>query len=231
MFKLQRVGGIAAIVHGLAYLVAIVFFVGLLSPLLNAGPREHMAFIAENHALMYASILISYWLTGATVVVMALAIHERLHGDSPVLAQIATGFGLIWAALIIGSGNLMMADFGVVGTLYAKDPAQAETVWLALDAVETGIVSGNEIVGGLWVLLLSYAALRTDRLNRALNYLGLLLGGIGVVTGLFAFIPEVKEVIMSFGLGMIVWSVWVGITMLRGRSAMISASHLKPQRA
>lgn len=74
MFKLQRIGGIAAIVHGLAYLVAIVFFVGLLSPLLNAGPREHMAFIAENHALMYVSILISYWLTGATVVVMALAI-------------------------------------------------------------------------------------------------------------------------------------------------------------
>lgn len=140
-------------------------------------------------------------------------------------------FGLIWTALIIGSGNLMMSDFGVVGTLYTKDPAQAETVWLALDAVETGIVSGNEIVGGLWVLLLSYAALRTNRLNRALNYLGLLLGGIGVVTGLFAFIPEVKEVIMSFGLGMIVWSVWVGIVMLHGRPVMISTSQMNPQRA
>ena len=88
---------------------------------------------------------------------------------------------------------------------------------MALDAVETGIVSGNELVGSLWVLLLSLAALRTGGFPRALNYLGVALGVVGILTGILAFIPAVKDIIMIFGLGMIAWSAWVGIVMLRNR--------------
>ncbi len=161
MNNLQKTGGVAALIHGAAYAVAMVWFLILLSPLLNAGPRQHMAFVADNQAIMYVGILISYWVPGATLVVMALALYERMKNGSPALMQIATVFGCIWAALIIGSGNLMLSDFGVVAKLYGNNPVQAETVWLGLDAVETGLVSGNEIVGSVWVLLLSLAALRT----------------------------------------------------------------------
>jgi hypothetical protein len=218
MNNLQKIGGIAALFHAAAYAVAIVWFVILLSPLLNAGPRQHMAFVADNQAIMYAGILISYWVTGGTLVVIALALYERMKNGSPVLMQIATVFGCIWAALIIGSGNLMLSDFGVVAKLYGNNPVQAETVWLGLDAVETGIVSGNEIVGSMWVLLLSLAALRTKGLPRGLNYLGVALGVVGILTGILAFIPAVKDIIMIFGLGMIAWSAWVGIVMLRNRT-------------
>lgn len=217
MNNLQKSGGIAALIHAAAYAAAILWFIVLLSPLLNADPRQHMAFVADNQASMYAAILISYWLTGGTLVVIALALYERLQNGSAALMQIATIFGCIWAALIIGSGNLMLSDFGVVAKLYGNNPVQAETVWLALDAVETGIVSGNEIVGSLWVLLLSVAAMRTNGLPLGLNVLGMALGVVGIVTGILAFIPAVKEIIMLFGLGMIVWSAWVGIAMLRNR--------------
>lgn len=149
-------------------------------------------------------ILVAYWVAGGTLVVLALALHERLKAGSPALVQTATVFGFVWAALIIGSGNLMLYDFGVISDLYGKNPAQAEMVWLALDAVETGIVSGNEIVGSLWVLLPSLAALRTGGLPRALNYLGMALGVAGILPGILAFIPAVQDFIMIFGLGMIV---------------------------
>lgn len=220
---LQKMGGAAAVLHGAAYVIALIVFFGVFSPLLDADPLQHIAFIADNQAAMYTMILISYWVTGGTVVIMALALYERLKTDSPALMQIATAFGLIWAALIIGSGNLMLNDFGVVARLYAENPVQAEMVWLALDAVENGIVSGNEIVGSLWVFLLSLAALQTKRLPRALNYLGVALGVIGLVTGLLAFIPAVKEIIISFGMGMVVWSLGAGVVMWR-RSA-IEAAH------
>ena len=217
MNDLQKTGGVAALIHGAAYAVAIVWFVILLLPLLNAGPRQHMAFVADNQAIMYVAILISYWVPGSTLVVIALALYERMKNGSPALMQIATVFGCIWAALIIGSGNLMLSDFGVVAKLYGNNPVQAETVWLGLDAVETGIVSGNEIVGSMWVLLLSLAAMRTKGLPRGLNYLGVALGVVGILTGILAFIPAVKDIIMIFGLGMIAWSAWVGIVMLRNR--------------
>jgi hypothetical protein len=215
MKNLQKIGGIAALIHAAAYVVGIVLGVTLIFPLLDSDPGQYMAFVANNQAIVYLWNLISYWVSAAALVVLALALYERLKAGSPALVQTATVFGLIWAALIIGSANLMLSDVGVIADLYGKGPAQAETVWLALGAVETGIVSGNEIVGSLWVLLLSLAALRTEGLARALNYLGVALGVAGIFPGILAFIPAVKNFSMIFGLGMIVWSAWVGIVMLR----------------
>lgn len=213
---LQKMGGAAAVIHGAAYLVSIIFFIILLSPLLNADTDEYLAFVADNQVLMRAGILIAYWLTGGTVVVLALALHERLKRDAPALIQVATVFALIWAGLCIGSANLMINDFGIVAELYAKDPSQATTVWSALEAVEVGMVSGNEIIGSLWVLLVSLAALRTGELARKLNYFGVALGAVGIFTSLLSFVvPETKDLIMMFGLGAIPWSIWLGIVMLR----------------
>jgi hypothetical protein len=120
---------------------------------------------------------------------------------------------LIWAGLILASGNLMLRTIGVVAPLYGRAPAPPATAWPALEAVETGIASGNELVGSLWVLLLSVAALRTGGFPRALSTLGLVLGVAGILT----MIPALAEtMIMVFGPGMIVWSVWAGIVLLRG---------------
>lgn len=226
---LQRMGGAAGLIHGAAYLVSIVFFVVLLSPFLNADPGQYLAFVASNQVLMRGGILLAYWITGGTLVVLALALHERLKAGSPVLVQVATVFAFVWAALCIGSANLMINDFGVVARLYMKDPAQAAIVWSALEAVENGIVSGNEIVGSLWVLLLSLAAVRTRQLTRGLNYLGIALGTAGIFTSILSFvIPETKDFIMVFGLGLIPWSIWVGIVLLRTSSSLVGRPSLVP---
>ena len=222
MNNLQKTGGIAALFHAAAYVVGIVLGVTLIFPYLNSEPGQYVAYVADNQAIVYIWNLSCYWVAAVALVVLALALYERLKTGSPALAQTATIFGFIWAALIIGSANLMLRDVGVIADLYAKEPAQAETVWLALDAVETGIVSGNELVGSLWVLLLSLAALRTGGLPRALNYLGVALGVVGILTGILAFIPAVKDIIVIFGLGMIAWSAWVGIVMLRNRPGAVA---------
>lgn len=212
ILNLQKMGGIAALIHAIAYVVGIILFVNFVFPFLNADSGRYMTFVAGNQLLMHSLILITYWVSAIALVVMALALYERLKPASPSLVQIATVFGLIWAGLIIGSGNLMLHDFGVITNLHEKNPAQAATVWLALEAVENGLVSGNELVGSLWVLLLSCAALRTGGLAKPLNWLGLILSATGVLT----LIPASWGTIF-FGLGMIIWSVWLGIIMLRSK--------------
>ena len=126
----------------------------------------------------------------------------RLKAGSPAMVQTATAFGLIWAAVVIAVGMLSNNDLGVVVDLYGKDPAQAAWVWLALDSVETGLGGGDEIVGSLWVLLVSWAALRAGGLPRALNYLGVVIG----VAGLLTVVPALGELGgLVFGMGQIVW--------------------------
>ena len=213
MNNLQKSGGIAALLHAAAYVVGLVLGLTLIFPLLDAAPNQYLAFVSENQALVYLWNLISYWGSAITLVIMVLALYERLKDGSPALAPIATAFGLIWAGLIIASGNLMLRNIGVVSGLYGTDPAQAVTAWTALQSVENGITSGNELVGSLWVLLLSVAALRTGQLNRALNILGVVLG----VAGMLTIVPALFDsLVMVFGPGMIVWSVWAGIILLRG---------------
>ena len=83
---------------------------------------------------------------------------------------------------------------------------------MAVNSVHLGLGGGNEIVGALWILLLSWAALRAGGLPRVLNYLGVVIS----VAGLLTLVPALELVGVIFGLGSIVWFIWVGIVMLRG---------------
>jgi len=128
------------------------------------------------------------------------------------MVQAATAFGLIWAAVVFASGMVFNIGMETVIDLHGKDPTQAESVWLAVNSVALGLGGGNEIVGALWILLLSWAALRAGGLPRVLNYLGVVIS----VAGLLTLIPALELMGIIFGLGSIVWFVWVGIVMLRG---------------
>ena len=132
MNSLQKPGGIAALLHAAAYVVGMVLGFALIFPLLDATPDQYLTFVSENQTLVYLWNLITYWGSAITLVVMVLALYERLKDGSPVLAQIAMAFGLIWAGLIIASGNLMLHNLGVVSALYGADPAQAVTAWTCL---------------------------------------------------------------------------------------------------
>lgn len=212
MHGLQKAGGLAALLHAAAYVVGLVLGIIVIFPLLDAPPEQYLAFVTENQTLVYLWNLISYWGSAITLVVMVLALYERLKDRAAALAQTAAAFGLIWASLIIASGNLMLHNLGVVAVLYGSDPAQAVTAWTALQSVETGITSGNELVGSLWVLLLSLAALRTGQLNRGLNYLGVILS----IAGMLTIAPALYgSLVMVFGPGMVIWSIWLGIVLLR----------------
>lgn len=215
MKNLQKVGGIAAILHSLAYLIGIGLYLSVMSPIIDATPEEYLLLLPEYKNILSVWILIAYLLAGFCLVPVSLAFYERLKNASPSLIQISTVLGFIWATLIIGSGNLMIYGFEEIANLYAKNPAQAATVYITLAIVQNGIVSANELTGGVWVLLLSWSALQVGELSKALNYLGLTIGAAGILT----LIPPIAETTqLFFGMSMIVWFAWGGIILLRKTS-------------
>jgi len=212
MSNLQRMGGAAALINGVAYIVGFGIAFTFLAPVMEAAPGEYLAFMADNEGLLHVWHLLIYLVAGVFMVPLALALHERLKDGAPALMQTATAFGLVWVATIISSGMVIITDLRTLPELYAKDPAQATTVFLAVSAVERGLGGAIELPGGLWLLLASWAGLRAGGLPRTLNYLGLLVGGAGIAT----VVPGLADAGMVFGLGAIVWFLWVGVVMLRG---------------
>ncbi len=208
---LQKLGGISALIEAALYVTGFALFLTILDPSGYVGHVQQVAFLADNQVASYIANLLIYVVFGVVLVVLVLALHARLKNSSPAIMQTATAFGLIWAGLVIASG--MIANIGnstVVG-LFSENQDQAVSLWLAIITVQEALGGGNEIVGGLWVLLLSWAALRAGKLPKVLNYLGVLVGLAGILTVVPAF-----DVLMDvFGLGQIVWFAWLGIVMLR----------------
>jgi hypothetical protein len=87
---------------------------------------------------------------------------------------------------------------------------------LSMLYVPEALVGRVEIVGGIWILLVTWGALLAGRFPRALNYLGLAVGVAGVLT----VVPALEVLGIGFRLGEIAWYVWLGIVWVRGsRSA------------
>ena len=216
MKNLQRMGGIAALYEAAAYIVGMLGFLFVVDVSGVVDPVQKVALMVDNQAFLYTLHLIVYVVWGVFMVVLALALYDRLKAGSPALAQTATVFGLFWACVIIVGGMIHNIGMQNVVDLYGKDPAQAATVWSAIDSVFEGLGGSNEVIGGIWILLISWAALRAGELPRVLNYLGVAIG----VAGIISVIPALAEIfIYIFALGQIVWFVWLGIVMLRSRTS------------
>jgi hypothetical protein len=189
-----------------------VYFLVILDFATVTAPLQQVELFAANQTSLYAMYLLIYVVFGVVLVPLVLVLHARLKTDAPMLMGATTAFGLIWAGLVIASGMIANLATGVVVDLYSTDPAQATTVWLAVSPVIDGLGGGNEIVGGIWTLLVSVVALRTRALHRVLNYVGLVVGAAGVLSA----IPGLGEVGGGiFGLTQIVWFVGLGILLLR----------------
>ena len=139
MKKLQKMGGVAALIITAAFVVGLVLNFTLLDSSGIDDPVQMVAFLADTQAIQYIWILFIYVIFGIFLVVLALALYDRSKTGSPAMAQTATVFGLIWAGLVIAGGLVFNMGMGAVVDLYGKDPVQAATVWLAIDSVAQGV--------------------------------------------------------------------------------------------
>lgn len=209
--NLQKMGGVAALIEAFAYIIGFTVFIFVLDASAYEGPVRMIEFLQDHATVLYGVNLLIYVVFGVFLVVLTLALRERLQTDRPGLAQTSAAFGLIWAGLVIASGMIANIGMDSVIKLAVDDPQQASTVWLSISTLQEALGGGNEIVGGIWVLLVSWAGLSSGRLPKALNYLGLVVGAAGMLTTL----PPLGELAAVFGLGQIVWFAWLGVFMLR----------------
>lgn len=212
MDTFRRAGGIAALYEALAYVIGMIGFLAVIDIGGIADPIEKINAMAANQGVLTTLFLIVYVFWGASLVVLTLALHHRLQGNTHPIAQTATAFGMIWAVLVIASGMIYNIGMETVIGLAASDPVQAGSVWMAIESIFNGLGGGVEVVGGIWVVLLSVAALRNGGLPRPFSYFGLLVGAAGLIT----VVPALGEIGGAvFGLTQIVWFVWLGIALLR----------------
>ena len=213
MLALQRSAGAAALLQAFAYVAGFAAILGFLNPgdVSNWSSMQRLEFVLDRKLSFQALNIFIYVIFGAALVVLTIALHERLKRGAPALSGIAGAFGLIWAGLVIASGMIVSTGLDTVADLYARSPQEAASAWVAIGAIQNGIGGGIEFVGGLWLVLVSLAAHGAISQPKLLNYLGIFVGSAGILT----VVPPLAGLGAVFGLGQIVWFVWTGFVLLK----------------
>ena len=219
MKTLQKSGGIAALYMAISHLIGIVIFIVILDVLSITDPAQKLAMNIEKQTVIFSTNLLMYVFFGFALIILSLALYDRLKSGAPALMQVATAIGIIWAGSLIASGMAANAGLATIVSLYAKDPTQAALTFQAIEAITNGLGNANgEILGGPLTLLVSLAALRTGGLPKGLSILGVLVGAVGIIT----IIPALNALVAVFGLGQIIWFIWLGIVMLRSNPSTVA---------
>ena len=104
----------------------------------------------------------------------------------------------------------------MVSGTYIQNAVGAADAWRIIGTVQNGLGGGVEIVGGIWVFLVSAVSLRTGvLLPKSLNWLGLLVGVCGIIT----IAPALADFGAIFGLAQILWFIFLGVVLVRADDA------------
>ena len=211
---LSRVGGAAALVAAGTFAYGIALFATSLADYTDpdATPAESVDFLLDHQGTLLAWYIGIFIVFGAALVPLGLALRKRLVDGAPILANVGAVFAMIWAGLMFATGMISNIGIESVADLAETDREGAISLWSSIDTVTNGLGGGNELVGGIWIGLVSIAGFATSRLPGWLNLTGIVTAAAGMLT----VIPAFEAIEMVFGLGSIVWFVGIGVTLVRG---------------
>ncbi|MEM8497611.1 MAG: hypothetical protein AAF542_06280 [Pseudomonadota bacterium] len=218
MRSLQRSAGIAAISEACIYILAFIYFGAYWSYPVDGSEIDKMNYLAENQIAFSMISFLMYIVFGVLLAVLVTGLHIRLKCSQNSLLALASVFGVIWAGLVISSG--MLSNIGLMHAIdqLGESPELAFDLWIIVSVLTESLGGGNELLGGLWVLLFSVAARQERWLPRSLNYYGCFVGLAGIAT---VYPHELATDI--FGVSQIVWFMWLGVCLLSEKHAVLAA--------
>jgi hypothetical protein len=170
-----------------------------------------IASLASSRLSVPYIIYLFYALFAVLIVVVILAVTDLLQDDAPFLMRLAVIAAGGTSVLFIAYAMLGYVGEPVLVSLYKQDPALAGTVYMSVRMVSNALNTGAIFTSGWAILLVGLAALRTGRLGRPIAY-------VLILAGLFAVMSFVVPVFALLApLLYIVWSIWLGVILLRSQ--------------
>lgn len=212
MKNLQKIGGLSAFYLAASYLLGISIFIFILDYPNIVEPSQKMNLLVNHQSLLYITNILMYVFFGFFLIIFNLSLYEKLKERTPLIMQMAAVTGIIWAGLLIASGMVANAGIAPAVRLFQENPLQGTTFCLGIETVANGLGGQNgEILGGVMTLLISMAGIRGGLLPRSLNYLGIFIGAVGIIST----VPGLSDLSGLFGVSQIIWFICIGIILLK----------------
>ena len=205
--RIQKIGGFASIVLGC--ILAIYVVLVLLGVVQTVGWEDPVKALEAAASTSPVTQFISHLLSvigGITVVLIVLAVRDRMANMAPNLMRIVVIGGSIGGALWLTATFTEIA--GVPAILNAKDAS----AYMAAMALTDGLLGASEFALGWALLLIACVALKHRDLTKMLCYVLALKGAVMIVTFGVSALQTAGAV-----LGIISYP-WLGIMLMRNKS-------------
>ncbi|WP_299003774.1 DUF4386 family protein [uncultured Shewanella sp.] len=245
--SIQRWGALAALTEAVIYLFGFIWFFAVLDPsggeettcsvapciddVTTSLSQSNIAFMINHQDSYFLGYLVCGILFSFVLIILVQALYRRFKHVAPELMSFATTVGYLWAAIVLASSLIFLTSLEAIVQDYSVNAEQAMTIYQSVSIVIDALGGGIELVGALWVLLVSYVGLKYRIFYAWVHFWGIVVGISGVLT-LFSglsflstlFLFEMMTAI--FGLGQIVWFIALGCGMLmeRGSSSSVIGS-------
>lgn len=192
------------------YAGAFVYFGAILSFPASKAPEVVMTFLAQHQQALGLAYFLIYVVFGVLLAMLVTALNEKLKREHNYVNTLATLFGKVWVGLVIASGMIATIGLSRVIELAKISNEDAYQLWTVVSMLVESLGGGNELVGGIWVLLTSIVALQLNVFGKRLNYLGLAVGIAGVAT-----VYPADIFTELFGISQLVWFFCIGIALFK----------------
>lgn len=223
---IQKSGGIAAIIQASTYIFGMILFLGILNTSNSATPIDQIRYLIDNRDIYYIGYIVIGLIFSFSLIVLVRATFTVFKQHSKDLIACNSVVGYIWACIVISAYMIHLVHIGVMANLLPKDPEMAITVNHTIKIITSALGGGIELIGAVWVLGISFLGLKFKIFSKWLHYWGYVVSISGVLT-LFSGISFLSENILFslmtaiFGLGQIIWFVFLGIALLKFKNNTI----------
>lgn len=221
--QLQRAGGTAAVICALTYLFGFVLFFGLIEAPADSSDIAHLHFLVSQRDTFFLGYIVIGIVFSFGLLLLNQSLKTTFKPTTPNMSQYNSVLGNIWATFVLASTFIFLVSLPFLANYADTNEENAVIVLKSVDIVVDALGGGIELLGALWVLLISYMAIKANTFAKTLHVLGIAVGLAGILT-LFSglsflsgnMVFEASTAI--FGLGQIVWFIALGISMIRKSS-------------
>lgn len=166
--------------------------------------------------MMQLWFFIIYIIFGIALLLLTISLKNFYNDANPTLKNLFFASGIIWSSYVIACGMIIniAIDVLVVNPDASFSNRDTMMAWHTLYIVQNGLGGGVELIGGLWLLLAIWLFKQSHQLPLFIFALTALSGAAGIAT----VIPAFKSFGALFGLGQLIWFIWLSLVLLRSRS-------------
>lgn len=220
IMQLQRAGGIAAIVCALTYLFGFALFFGFIEPPVDTSDIGRLHFIVSQRDIFFMGYMVIGIVFSFSLLLLNQSLQSVFKNHSPIIARYNGTLGNMWATFVLASTFIFLVSLPFLANYADTNEDNAVIVLKGVDIVVDALGGGIELLGAIWVLLISFMGIKHGVYARATHVLGVTVGIAGTLTlfsGLSLFSGNVlfEASTAIFGLGQIVWFILIGLHMTR----------------